>query len=160
MNHLMAQFKDRDTHKEYLCIVWGRSRKPSGTIHTNIARCEHHRKKMAVYELEGRGKHAITNYQVEEQFEQCALMRCHIETGRTHQIRVHMTHLRHPIVGDTLYGRSRANQLSAPFHRQMLHAAHLEIEHPKTGEKLIFEAPLFDDMNNLLSALRAEKTGS
>ncbi|MFC1467833.1 RluA family pseudouridine synthase [Verrucomicrobiota bacterium] len=157
MNHLMTQFKERDTHKEYLCLVWGRPRHPTGTVHTNIARCEHHRKKMAVYELEGRGKDAITNYRVEERFDQCTLVRCHIETGRTHQIRVHMTHLRHPIVGDSIYGRSRASKLPAPFHRQMLHAAHLEIEHPKTGEKLVFEAPLFDDMSSLLTALRAEQ---
>ena len=155
----MAQFKDRGTHKEYLCIVWGCPRHPSGTVHTHIARSEKDRKKMAVYDLDDRGKHAITHYRVEEKFEQCSLIRCQIETGRTHQIRVHMTHLRHPIVGDSIYGRSRNTQLPAPFHRQMLHAAHLEIEHPRTGEKLIFEAPLFDDMINLLTALRAESQG-
>lgn len=157
MNHLMAQFKDRETHKEYLCLVWGCPRHPSGTIETHIARSEKDRKKMAVYDLEDRGKLAITNYRIEERFELCTLMRCHIETGRTHQIRVHMSHLHHPIVGDRIYGRSRANKLPAPFPRQMLHAEHLEITHPRTGEKLIFEAPLFDDMNTLLHALRTEK---
>lgn len=157
MNHLMNQFKNRETHKEYLALAWGRFRKQSDTLETNIARCEHHRKRMAVYDLDDRGKNAITNYLVEEQFAECALVRCHIETGRTHQIRVHLTHLRHPIVGDSLYGRSRTGHLPAPFDRQMLHAAYLEITHPQTGEPMVFEAPLHEDMEELIEALRTEK---
>jgi 23S rRNA pseudouridine1911/1915/1917 synthase len=156
MNGLMNQFKDRETYKEYLALIWGCPRKPTGTIHTNIARSETNRQKMAVYELEDRGKHAITHYQIEERFEFCSLVRCAIETGRTHQIRVHLTHHKHPIVGDKVYGRPRAIKLPLPFERQMLHAAKLQFEHPTTGETLIFEAPLFDDMNTLLEALRNE----
>lgn len=156
MNHLMNQFKERETYKEYVALIWGSPRRPSGTIHTNIARCEHNRQKMAVYELEGRGKYAITNYVIEQKFKLCSLVRCHIETGRTHQIRVHMTHQKTPIVGDKTYGRTRKLTLPLPFERQMLHAAKLEIEHPTTGEHLVFEAPLFDDMKTLINALKEE----
>ncbi len=155
---LVDQFKERDTHKEYIGIVWGTPRPRNGTVETNIARSDKDRKKMAVYELDGEhGKYAITHYRVEEQFTDCALMRFHIETGRTHQIRVHSAHIKHPIVGDSVYARPRTTKLPAPFPRQMLHAQYLVINHPETGEELTFEAPIPDDFQTLLDALRATK---
>ena len=96
-------------------------------------------------------------YRTEEQFAECALVRFHIETGRTHQIRVHSAHLKNPIVGDNIYGRSRTTKLPAPFPRQMLHAQYLVINHPETGEELTFEAPIPEDFKTLIEALRAEK---
>lgn len=154
LNSLAKQFKNRETCKEYLALVRGIPNPPRGRIETQIGRSDRNRKKMAVVG-ENKGKHAVTNFEVLEKFAGAALVRCRIETGRTHQIRVHLTHLGHPILGDAVYGKS-GRDLPAPAPRQMLHAARLEFAHPKSGEKLSFEAPLFDDMNLLLDALRKE----
>lgn len=151
MAHLQAQFKGRQTEKEYLALVWGEPPK-SGRIQTLLGRHPVHRKKQAVLKEEGR--EAISNYELVEQFPEAALMRVGIETGRTHQIRVHMAHIRHPIVGDTVYGRARKNRLPVEPGRQMLHAAKLTFNHPESGKRLSFEAPLFDDMRQLLESLR------
>jgi 23S rRNA pseudouridine1911/1915/1917 synthase len=150
MRELQRQFKARETEKEYLAVVWGEPRL-SGRIETLIGRHRVQRQKMAV--LREGGREAITNYWRDEQFSSCALMRIRIETGRTHQIRVHMAHLGHPVVGDLVYGRAR----KAPFHlptRQMLHAQRLSIVHPNSGKRLSFEAPLFEDMQTFLETLR------
>ncbi len=151
MKELARQFKHRETEKEYLAIVRGVPAPPAGRIVTTIGRHKIHRKKMAVNVRNGRN--AISNYKVIEDFTLAALVRVRIETGRTHQIRVHMAHLRHPIVGDTLYGRARAEDPRAE--RQMLHAKRLSITHPDTGERLHFSAPLPPDMTDLLKSLRA-----
>jgi 23S rRNA pseudouridine1911/1915/1917 synthase len=153
MAALQAQFKGRETEKEYLALVWG-SPPQSDRIETRIGRHPVHRKKQAVLKEEGRK--AITNFQTLEKFGETALLRVKIETGRTHQIRVHMAHLGHPIVGDRVYGRARRNRLPVEAARQMLHAERLSFNHPTTGKRLSFEAPLFDDMQQLLEYLRNE----
>ena len=151
MAELQRQFKARETEKEYLALVWGEPPK-NGRIETLLGRHPVHRKKQAVLKEDGR--EAVTAFQCLDQFDRCAWMRVKIETGRTHQIRVHMAHLKHPIVGDSLYGRSRKGRLPAEPGRQMLHAARLTFSHPETGKRLSFEAPLFEDMQSLLNLLR------
>ena len=111
-------------------------------------------KKMAVIgEGEG-GRNAVSNYKTLERFAEATLLEVAIETGRTHQIRVHMAHIGHPIVGDTVYGRARRSRLPVEPPRQMLHAARLAFHHPVSGKRLSFEAPMFDDMRQLLERLR------
>lgn len=152
-SELQRQFKARETQKEYLALVWG-APPPEGRIETQIGRHPVHRKKMAV--LREGGRQAISHYRVLEQFEHVALVRVQIATGRTHQIRVHMTHLGHPVVGDSVYCRARKLRFLAPVERQMLHAAQLEFLHPSTKEPCAFEAPLWDDMQALLDQLRGQ----
>ena len=153
MTELQRQFKARETEKEYLALVWGHP-PPSGRIETLIGRHPKHRKKMAVL-AEG-GREAVSNFQTLEKFDETSLVQVRIETGRTHQIRVHLTHLGHPVVGDAVYGRARKNRLPRVPERQMLHAAKLGFTHPATGKRLSFEASLFDDMRRLLELLREE----
>ncbi len=153
MAELQRQFKARETKKEYLALVWGHP-SPSGRIETLIGRHPKHRKKMAVLAEDGR--EAISNFQTLEKFVEVSLVKVGIETGRTHQIRVHMAHLGHPVVGDAVYGRARKNKLPFKPERQMLHAARLEFCHPATGKRLSFEAALFDDMYRVLQLLREE----
>ena len=152
MAGLKRQFKARETEKEYLALVWGEP-PPSGRIETLMGRHPVHRKKMAVLTQDGRK--AISNYETLERFDEVSLVRVRIETGRTHQIRVHLAHAGHPIAGDAVYGRARRHTLPARPERQMLHAARLVFNHPETGKRLSFEAPLFDDMNGLLELLRS-----
>lgn len=151
MADLSRQFKERDTEKEYLAIVWGVPPRKRGTVETTIGRHPVHRKKMAANVRNGR--EAVSHYEVIEAFGEAALIRVKIETGRTHQIRVHMAHIKHPVIGDAVYGRGRASAVKAS--RQLLHAAKLSLNHPKTGKRLTFEAPLPEDMKALLERLRA-----
>jgi 23S rRNA pseudouridine1911/1915/1917 synthase len=151
MAELQRQFKARETEKEYIALVWG-APPAAGRIETRIGRHPAHRKKMAVLKEDGRI--AISNYETRERFDETALMRVKIETGRTHQIRVHMAHLGYPVVGDAVYGRARKHRLPAVPERQMLHAARLAFTHPVTGKRLSFEAPLLNDMRQLLEGLR------
>ncbi len=150
LTELSRQFKARETKKEYQAITHGIPSQPSGRIETTIGRHPIHRKKMAAEVRTGR--HAVSNYEITEAFERAALLRIRIETGRTHQIRVHMAHIKHPIIGDKLYGRTHANAIKAD--RQMLHAAKLTVVHPSTGEPIHFSAPVPLDMLTLLSSLR------
>jgi 23S rRNA pseudouridine1911/1915/1917 synthase len=154
MADLARQFKERDTAKEYLTIVWGVPYGKRGTIETTIGRHPVHRKKMAANVRHGRD--AVSHFDVQEAFgEVASLVRVKIDTGRTHQIRVHMAHIKHPVIGDTVYGRGRASTIKAG--RQMLHAAQLSLNHPKSGKRMTFDAPLPEDMEALLAVLR---TGS
>jgi 23S rRNA pseudouridine1911/1915/1917 synthase len=150
LNELARQFKARETEKEYLTIVRGVPTPPRGRIATTIGRHPIHRKKMAVDVRNWR--HAVSYYNVAEAFNLAALLRIRIETGRTHQIRVHMAHIHHPVVGDKLYGRMRSSGIQAD--RQMLHAAKLSISHPNTGERMHFSAPVPKDLEALLEGLR------
>ena len=126
--------------KEYLALVHGVPPKPSGTVSTLIGRHPAQRKKMAV--VARNGKQAVTHYAVEKRLGDITLVRCRIETGRTHQIRVHMQSLGCPVVGDTVYGRTAAdNRLPHAPARQMLHATHLVFAHPVTGAAMDFTAP-------------------
>jgi 23S rRNA pseudouridine1911/1915/1917 synthase len=134
-------------------LVWGKPPE-RGTVQTLLGRHPVHRKKRAV--LSENGKPAVTHYRKLEQFRECAWVSVRIETGRTHQIRVHMNHLGHSIVGDSLYGRNRPASFPIPS-RQMLHAERLCLTHPLTGKRLSFRAPLADDMKSLLELLRHGK---
>jgi len=140
---LVAQFSAHTVEKDYLALVWGTPKKPAGTVDLPIGRHPVHRKKMAIAE---KGRPAVTHYETLAAGPLAALLRVRIETGRTHQIRVHMAHLGHPVVGDTTYGRARRglpDGLEIP--RQMLHAHALKIAHPRTGAPLAFTAPPPED---------------
>jgi 23S rRNA pseudouridine1911/1915/1917 synthase len=170
---LADQFADHGRtgplERAYLAIVWGVPGRGNGTVEAPLGRSSHNREKMAVVPAD-KGRYAITHYAVEETLPTRAkepiasLVRCELETGRTHQIRVHMAHLGHPLLGDRLYGagfRTKANRLSetqqailTSLDRQALHAAVLGFEHPRTGETLRFESDLPADMGALLEALR------
>jgi 23S rRNA pseudouridine1911/1915/1917 synthase len=156
MAELSRQFKERETAKEYLAIVRGVPYGGRGTVETTIGRHPVHRKKMAVNVRSGR--EAVSHYDVLEAFGAAALVRVKIETGRTHQIRVHMAHIRHPVIGDAVYGRGR--DASLPAGRQMLHAAGLSLNHPVSGKRMTFEAPLPEDMEALLGRLRSSGRSS
>jgi 23S rRNA pseudouridine1911/1915/1917 synthase len=169
---LAAQFADHGRtgplERAYLAILWGVPERRRGTVEAALARSTHNREKIVVVG-EDRGRYAITHYEVLEGLPPAnpiaSLVRCELETGRTHQIRVHMAHLGHPLLGDATYGsgfKTKANRLSEPqkealigLNRQALHAAILGFEHPRSGEFLRFDSPLPADMAALLQALRA-----
>ena len=137
--NLVAQFSAHTVEKEYLALVWGTPKKSSGVVELPIGRHPVHRKKMAIV---AQGRPALTRYETLAARPLAALLRVRIETGRTHQIRVHLAHLGHPVVGDTTYGRARHGlpaDLEIP--RQMLHAHRLKIAHPRDGRPLEFTAP-------------------
>ena len=151
---LVDAFKARSVDKEYLALVHGTFRQSSGRIVAPIGRHPVSRQKMTVVE-EGRGRYAVSNWELVEKFDSGVnLIRVHIETGRTHQIRVHMASLGHPVAGDTLYGRARHNR----FPRQMLHAHRLSFAHPITGEVITVSAPLWPDFQQILNTLRGNDT--
>jgi 23S rRNA pseudouridine1911/1915/1917 synthase len=151
MNHLAAQFKDRATNKEYVALVWGVPLHQNGTIKTTIGRDPVHRKKMSTRSPHGRD--AVSHYTVLQSWKEVALLRITIETGRTHQIRVHLAHIKHPVIGDTVYGFKRPDVLPVAVDRQLLHAWRLTITHPRTGHSMTFEAPWPDDVKTLVAAL-------
>ena len=152
MHALVDQFRHRQVTKEYLALVWGQLTPPCGRAETLIGRSPHDRKKMSTRVATGRP--AITLYETLRTFAATSLVKVRIETGRTHQIRVHMAHLGHAVVGDPQYGRPRPGALPLPApQRQMLHAARLCFTHPVSGQPMTFEAPLPRDMKALLEAL-------
>jgi 23S rRNA pseudouridine1911/1915/1917 synthase len=136
-----AQFRKREVEKQYLAVVWGRLRSQSGTITEPIGRNPVHRKRMAVRRT---GRAAVTSFQVVEQFPSATLVRLFPKTGRTHQIRVHLAAIGHPILGDAVYGGVRNRQLRVP--RQALHAEKISFRHPRTGARVSFTAPLAEDL--------------
>ncbi len=163
---LARQFMDRTIRRRYLAIVWGVPDPPTGIIDTFLGRDPRDRRKMAVV-AEERGKHAVTHYERIEAQQHTALVQFRLETGRTHQIRVHALHLGHPLLGDPIYdgqpirygadtGKRRAffRNLFEAMPRQALHAATLGFVHPTTGEVMDFDAPLPDDMQFVLGRLR------
>lgn len=157
--------------RRYLAFVWGRPERLFGTIDAPLGRHPTDRQRMAVVSPD-RGREAITHWRIEESFGPdpktpvVSLMSCELETGRTHQIRVHMAHLRHPLVGDPLYSkgfRGKASLLAPDARlraetlgRQALHAAVLGFDHPVTGEPLEFESPFPEDLAGFLAALRGK----
>lgn len=169
---LSAQFADHGKtgplERAYVALVWGAPSSLKGTIDANLARSQSNRQKIAVVKTAGR--HAVTHWQVKERFGPedapavASLIECRLETGRTHQIRVHMAHIGHPLIGDDDYGagfKTKINRLEEPlksivgdFPRQALHARLLVFAHPVTGETLRFESDYPTDFNNLLSALQ------
>ena len=167
---LSAQFaahgRDGKLAREYLAFVWGVPDRPAGVIETGIGRSSANRQKQAV-STRPDARHAVTHWQVEERYGIAAsLIRCRLETGRTHQIRVHMAHIGHPLLGDGTYGaghktaRSRlspaAQEALKALKGQALHAAVLGFEHPSSGRALRFEAPLPEGLSHLQQELRLQ----
>jgi 23S rRNA pseudouridine1911/1915/1917 synthase len=146
--NLAAQLAARSVRRVYLALVHG-DPPAQGTIDAPIGRDTRARTRMAVTR---RGKEARTRYRVLERFGSAALVECRLETGRTHQIRVHFQHIRHPLVGDPVYRRGTRHGLT--LGRQALHAAELELIHPRSGKTLSWRAPLPRDMAKLLQELR------
>jgi 23S rRNA pseudouridine1911/1915/1917 synthase len=153
---LSRDFAARRIARAYAAIVWGVPMPSAGEIAGNIGRSVSNRKKMAVV-AESRGKPAVTRYKVERAFaDTAALIECRLLTGRTHQIRVHLAHRGHPLVGDPVYGGRAGRAFSgvaAGFRRQALHAKHLGFTHPATGETIAFDSDLPADMAELLISL-------
>jgi 23S rRNA pseudouridine1911/1915/1917 synthase len=153
---LAKQFAAHSIDRRYMAIVAGLPRAATGTIDANLARSDANRKKVAVVG-EGRGKRAVTHWRLEQALRDSALVECRLETGRTHQVRVHMASIGHPLLGDPVYGRSRPGTRDVlkrlGFERQALHAARLGFIHPVDSRTLSFDSRMPDDMQELLSAL-------
>ncbi len=149
---IAAQLADKTCHREYIALVEGIIEHNSGTIDAPIGRDNKDRKKMAVTEINS--KEAITHFDVIERFKNYTLIKCKLETGRTHQIRVHMQFIGHPIVGDIVYGRKKTLK---DTQGQVLHAYKLELIHPTTLQKMSFEAPLPTYFQELLAKIRSEE---
>ena len=162
---LSRYFQEHDIERTYWALVWGHP-EPEGTITGDIGRSRQDRKIMAVLP-DGEGKHAVTHYKVLEYFDHLALVEVKLETGRTHQIRVHFKHLGFPVFGDQTYGgdsvrfgpnsgsrKSMFKNLFARLDRQALHAKTLGFEHPVSGEQVLFESDLPDDFQHVLEKLR------
>lgn len=153
---LAAQFADHSINRRYAAIIAGCPKTGSGTVDANLARSPYDRKKVAIVGP-GKGKRAVTHWTLVEPLKQAALVECRLETGRTHQVRVHMASIGHPLLGDPVYGRSRPEHRDVlrvlGFERQALHAAHLGFNHPISGGALNFESPIPSDMQRLFIKL-------
>ncbi len=158
---LSAQFQNRTVFKSYLALVHGQFDTESGQIEAPIARDRTNRLRMAV--VRG-GRHAFSVWSVRERFEKFTLVEVEIKTGRTHQIRVHLAHIKHPVVGDDTYNGGRDKTVAdikkrkaiAALGRFFLHAERLEFDHPQTGERMKFSAPLPADLLDLLEVIRLQ----
>jgi 23S rRNA pseudouridine1911/1915/1917 synthase len=167
LTNLAKQFYDRTTHREYYAVVWGDFEEDQGTITGHIGRSLKNRKVMSVFPDGDYGKHAVTHYEVLERFNYVTLIKCKLETGRTHQIRAHFRHIKHPLFNDieyegdkilkgttfTKYKQFITNCFSA-IPRHALHAKSLGFHHPKTGEWMQFNSELPSDMEDLLERWR------
>jgi 23S rRNA pseudouridine1911/1915/1917 synthase len=163
---LAGQFKRHEVRKTYLALVYGEPKTDSGRIEAAVGRHPTDRKKMSTQSR--RGRSAVTIWRIRERYGVAALLEVDIETGRTHQIRVHLTELGHPVVGDRVYGGAgRIRTVGDPaartrmkmLDRQALHAWHLAFAHPVTGEKMQFSTPLPEDMAGLCTFLRDRGKG-
>ena len=164
---LVAQLQAREVHRQYAAVVYGEMI-AGGSVDAPIGRHTHDRLRKAVVEGAA-GKPAVTHYRVRERFRAHTLIECRLETGRTHQIRVHMTHLRHPLVGDASYGSGLKLPRGATpelvdvlraFRRQALHAEKLEFTHPVTGAAVSVTVEMPADLQALIAALRADATAA
>ena len=160
---LVEQLSEREVHRQYVAVVVG-PMIAGGTVNAPIGRHATDRVRQAVVK-EGQGREAITHYRVRERFRAHTVLECRLETGRTHQIRVHMAHAKHPLIGDPLYGGSfKLPKAATPelvemlrtFKRQALHAEKLAFVHPVSGETISTEAPIPADMLALVATLRAD----
>ena len=171
---LGRQFFNKTTKREYVAVVWGVPEPPTGTVATNIGRSPKDRLQMTTFPLDGaEGKRAVTHYEVTESFGHASMVKCVLETGRTHQIRVHMKHLGHPLFNDARYGGDKIlrgnrsasytafiNNSFEACPRQALHARTLGFVHPETREEMFFTAPIPEDMNTLIERWRTYATGN
>lgn len=148
---LSKQIAEKSAKRIYLALVEGNVAEDRGRVDAPLGRSRADRKKIAVIK---EGRQAATEYFVLERFGDCTLVECHLETGRTHQIRVHMKHIGHPVAGDPVYGirKQRFN-----VDGQLLHAARLEFTHPETGGRMAFSAPLPEDFERVLEGLRKRR---
>lgn len=167
MQQLAAQFKKHTVHRRYVALVWGDMDDDAGTVVAHVGRHERFRKKFAAYPDGEHGKEAITHYKVLERFGYVTLLELQLETGRTHQIRVHMQSIGHPLFGDTTYGGDRivkgtvfskykqfVENTFSIIPRQSLHAKELGFIHPTSGEKMMFSSALPDDLEEALTRWR------
>lgn len=172
MAYLAKQFFEKTNHRRYIALVWGDVNGEEGTIDKNIGRDRFERKKMRTFEDEFEGKHSVTHYKVIERFGYVTLVECILETGRTHQIRVHMASLGHPVFNDDRYGGnviakgtifSKYKQFVENCFkicpRQALHAKELGIEHPETKKWIQFESELPSDFQSLIDKWRIYSRG-
>ena len=143
---LAEQLRDKTNKREYLALVYGQIKEDEGTIDAPLGRNPQDRKKQAV--VKG-GRHAVTHFKVIKRYDNFTLVKCILETGRTHQIRVHMKYIGHPLVGDPLYGPRKVIGKNGQF----LHAALLGFKHPRTGKEMVFEAPLPENFQKMLDKL-------
>ncbi len=150
LRRLVQDFKDRQVEKIYRALVHGIPAEKKGRIVAAIGRHPVNRQKMAVREQSGR--HAVTNWCIERSYQRFSLLAVKIETGRTHQIRVHLAHIKHPVAGDEVYGGNRQGRA---FARQMLHSWKLTLKHPESGKTMTFEAPLAPDFQAVLDTMEA-----
>ncbi|WP_174291808.1 RluA family pseudouridine synthase [Sphingomonas bacterium] len=151
---LARQFHDHSIDRRYRAITTGIPAPPSGTIDAPLARSPQNRKKIAIV---AGGRRAVTHYRTEQRLADAALVECRLETGRTHQVRVHMASIGHALLGDPVYGRARGASMAIlatlGFRRQALHAAHLGFIHPVSGTRKAFDSPMPADMQELFSRL-------
>jgi 23S rRNA pseudouridine1911/1915/1917 synthase len=162
-HHLAKQFKNRTVEKVYLAIVYGTFGQKEGLIDSAIGRHPSERKRMSTRAKRGRA--AVTRWKRAEAFDNCTLLEIFPQTGRTHQIRVHLSSIGHPLLGDPLYGRRgrpgtirdpRLRECVKRMNRQALHAHRLKFDHPRTGERVQFVSPIPRDMNEVLGWLRSK----
>jgi len=164
---LAAEFFNHSIHRRYVALVWGDFSEDEGTIEGNIGRSVRDRKVMDVYPNGSHGKHAVTHWKVLERFGYVTLIECQLETGRTHQIRVHLQHIKHPLFNDATYGGNRilkgttftkykqfVQNCFALLPRQALHAKSLGFTHPTTGKEMLFESELPQDMSSVIEKWR------
>jgi 23S rRNA pseudouridine1911/1915/1917 synthase len=172
LNRLSKQFFDRTTDRRYNALVWGIPNPPEGTITGNVGRSIKDRKIMQVFKDEEEGKPAITHYKILEDFGYISLVECKLETGRTHQIRVHFSHIKHPLFNDEEYGGDQIikgttftkyqqfiKNCFKILPRQALHAKSLAFDHPVTGKRLSFNSDLPDDMVQVIEKWRKYISG-
>ena len=172
LNRLSKQFFDRTTDRKYLALVWGVPDPEEGTITGNVGRSLKDRKVMFVFEDGSEGKHAVTHYKVIEKLGYVSLIECKLETGRTHQIRVHLSYIKHPLFNDEEYGgnvilkgttftkyQQFVKNCFSILPRQALHAKSLAFDHPVTKERMSFDSPIPDDMQKVLEKWRSYTTG-
>ena len=165
--HLAKQFFDHSIERKYVAVVWGNITEPEGTIDTYIGRDPNDRLRFRVYDDPQKGKHAVTHFKVLENFGYCTVVECRLETGRTHQIRVHMSSIGHPLFNDERYGGSeiRKGTIYSKYKqfirncfelcpRQALHAKTLGFVHPRTGKTVRFDSQMPSDMEALIEKWR------
>ncbi len=172
LNRLSKQFYDRTTDRRYNALVWGTPDPPEGTITGNVGRSLKDRKVMQVFRDGNEGKNAITHYKVLEDLGYISLVECKLETGRTHQIRVHFSYIKHPLFNDEEYGGNKIlkgttftryqqfiRNCFSILPRQALHAKSLAFDHPVTGKRLSFDSELPDDMQQVIEKWRRYTSG-